>query len=312
MQYLLAADGGGTKTHVICADETGATVGEGFSGPTSLASVTPGAASFNLREAVRQSVQNLPAGSLISLLMMGLAGMDTQAEAETARTVFTQVLQDFPIQRLDLVNDTEIALATGTQAADAVVLISGTGSNCFGRNAAGTTAKSGGLDYLLTDQGSGYAIGRSVLRAAVKSYDGRSARTELEQYVCEHFRIASVAELKDKVHSPLLTKTEIAELSQVCLRAFDQGDEVAKQIFDQAIAELGLMARAVLQRLDLLGKPVECVMAGSITKLAYIQTGIQQQLTQLSPAAKIVIPTQAPVHGAVMMGLQRLKTATSA
>lgn len=300
-RYLLAVDGGGTKTHVLCTKEDGTQVGEGFSGPTSLAATTPGAASFNLREGVRQATQMLPSGYTIAVLAMGLAGMDTQQEEQNARTIFTQVLEDYHIQRLELVNDSQIALLNGTESENAVVLISGTGSNCFGRNAEGKTAKSGGLDYILTDQGSGYAIGRAVLRAAVKSFDGRLPATELVQFVCEHFHIASIAELKDKVHNPLLTKTEIAELSQLCLRAYDQGDEVAQSIFAHAVEELTAMIKAVLERLALLDKPVDCVLAGSITKISLIHDQLKLRLEQLNPQITIIVSTNAPVHGAVRL-----------
>lgn len=308
-RYLLAVDGGGTKTHVLCTKEDGTQVGEGFSGPTSLAATTPGAASFNLREGVRQATQGLPPNSSIALLAMGLAGMDTQLEEQNARTIFTQVLEDYHIVRMELVNDCQIALLNGTEADNAIVLISGTGSNCFGRNTEGKTAKSGGLDYLLTDQGSGYAIGRAVLRAAVKSFDGRLPATELVQYVCEHFHIASIADLKDKVHNPLLTKTEIAELSQLCLRAYDQGDEVAQSIFAHTIEELMEMMKAVLTHLNLLDKPVDCVLAGSITKISLVHDQLKMLLEQQNPQIKVLVPTQAPVHGAVRLAQKLLRSA---
>jgi N-acetylglucosamine kinase-like BadF-type ATPase len=236
-EYVLAVDGGGTKTHVVCADLSGAVVGEGMSGPASLTALSPGAASYNVREAVRQSLASLPEGTPIKSLVMGLAGMDTPEEEAVARPIFTDVLASFQIGHIQLLNDTIIALENGTEAADALVLISGTGSNCYGRNSAGQTAKAGGMDYLLTDQGSGYAIGRAVLRFAVKSFDGRIGKTALEPLVCEHFRIKTIAELKNKVTTPPLTKTEVAELTQVCLRAFDQGDERAKSIFKYVVNE---------------------------------------------------------------------------
>jgi N-acetylglucosamine kinase-like BadF-type ATPase len=299
--FLLAIDGGGTKTQVICADENQQIIGEGVSGPTSLTATTAGAAGFNLREAIRQSIVSLPPDSTIGLACMGLAGMDTTQESSTARQVFTQVLDDLKIGRFELVNDIVIALENGTTEKNALALISGTGSNCYGRNAAGETAHSSGMDYLLTDQGSGYGIGRAALRAAVKSFDGRGAKTQLEQFVSEHFRISTIAELKDKVHNPMINKTEVAEIAQVCLRAMDQGDVVAKEIFTHATDELVLMAKAVLTRLRLLDQPVDCVLSGSVTKISSIQEPLQVKLKELCPQIKVLVPDQAPVYGALRL-----------
>jgi N-acetylglucosamine kinase-like BadF-type ATPase len=306
MKYVLAVDGGGSKTHVICADETGAIIGEGVSGPTSLTATTVGAASFNLKEAVRQATETLPPETSFANLTIGLAGLDTPPEEVQARSVFTQVMSDRKIDHFILVNDTVIALENGTDDANALVVIAGTGSNCFGRNAQGMTAQAGGLDYILSDQGSGYNIGRAVLRKAVKSFDGRGPKTELEQFVCEHFHINSIAELKPKVHNPLLTKTEVAELAQQCLRAFDQGDQIAKGIFDHNIDELILMATAVLEKLELKETPSTCVLAGSITKIAYVQTQFSDHLKKAFPQVQVVVPTTPPVHGAVKLALKAL------
>ncbi|HYD35626.1 MAG TPA: BadF/BadG/BcrA/BcrD ATPase family protein [Vitreimonas sp.] len=305
MKYVLAVDGGGTKTHVLCADETGQVIGEGYAGPTNMTAITPGAASFNLREGVRQATEKLEPGFVIQNMVMGLAGADSVEEEQNARQVFLQVLQDYTIENLTLVNDTVIALANGSEATDALILVAGTGSNCFGHNSEGKTAKAGGMDYILADQGSGYSIGRAVLRKAVKSFDGRGPHTELEQFVCEHFKISSIAELKPKVHNPLLTKTEIAELAQVCLRAFDQGDATAKDIFDHNLDELYTMATAVINRLGLKDKKVDLVLAGSITKIAYIQNNLTKRLQEYCPALNVIVPTTAPVHGALKMALKK-------
>ena len=225
--FLLAVDGGGTKTKVICADPTGKVLGEGESGPTNLTVTSSGAAAMNLREAIRQAIEKLGENPHFAVLAMGLAGMDTPREQEGARHMFSQVLQWYHLDTFILVNDIHIALESGTDAVEAVALIAGTGSNCFGRNAQGQMAKTGGMDYLLSDQGSGYDLGRRTLREAVKSYDGRAPKSLLENLVAQHFEVESLASLKDKVYNPALTKAQVAHLAKICEVAYKQGDEVA-------------------------------------------------------------------------------------
>ena len=101
MEYVLAIDGGATKTRAVCADLAGQVVGEGEAGPTSLATTSVGAASFNLREAMRQATQQLPAEFTIKKAVMGLAGLDTDKEKAQSLEVFGPVLEFFKIAEFE-------------------------------------------------------------------------------------------------------------------------------------------------------------------------------------------------------------------
>jgi N-acetylglucosamine kinase-like BadF-type ATPase len=304
MQYVLGVDGGGTKTHIRCVDEMGNVVGEGLSGPTNLTTTAVGAASFNLVEGVRQATEKLPPKPSIRKAVMGLAGLDTQAEIETAKTVFSQAVADLEIHNLVLVNDTVIALESGSDKPNAITLIAGTGSNCFGHNEEGETAKAGGMDFLLADQGAGYAIGRDTLRLAVKSFDGRAPKSLIEELVRKHFNIPNITELKTVVYHPPLTKAEVAEIARICLDAFQQGDAGARQIFDKAINELLIMSETVLKKLHMEDRDVDCVLVGGITRIAYFREQLAVKFTQKFPKLCLVLPTQAPVYGAVKLALR--------
>jgi len=304
MKYLLAIDGGGSKTHALCCDEQGHELGEGLAGATSLTATEIGAASFNLQEVIRQATQNLPPQWRIEKMVMGLAGIDTQAEIDNAAAVFKQSLQYLPIGSVQLVNDILVALESGTNNPNAVALIAGTGSNCYGRTEEGQEAKTGGMDFLLTDEGSGYAIGRAVLRAAVKSFDGRGPKTILENAVVEHFHLQSINELKTVVYHPLLNKTEVGELSKMCTPAVEQGDIVSVAIFDKAVEDLYIMVRVVLEKLDLLCKNTDCVLVGGMTKIPYIQDHLKAKLGELCPQLVIQIPEKPPVYGALKLAMR--------
>jgi N-acetylglucosamine kinase-like BadF-type ATPase len=301
MKYFLAVDGGGTKTQVICADEQGVVVGEGWSGSTNLTATTVGEASFNLQEAVRQAMQNLPDDAEVAMLSMGAAGLDTAQEIQTAEDVFRQALGHKTIGRILLVNDTLIALASGTDEADAVVLIAGTGSHCYGRLSNGQVAKTGGLDFLLTDDGSGYDIGRKILRAAVRSYDGRGPKTPLESSVCAHFQVPSISELKNVIYHPLLSKTEVAEVSRLMTPELMAHDPVTMEILDTACRDLSLMVTTVAKKLSLDQKRFPCVMVGGISRLLQIQAGMVKYITPVCPQITFVTPDKPPAYGALKL-----------
>jgi len=301
MNYYLAVDGGGSTTTVICANQEGQIIGEGLSGPTSLTATSMGAASFNLREAVRQAIEKLPPETKFQALAMGLAGMDTPAEKQTALKVFSEVLSHLQLDQFILVNDIVIALESGTDNQNAVALIAGTGSNCYGRNSQGEEAKTSGMDYILADQGSGFYIGSQILRAVVKSFDGRGQKTIMEKMIGDYFHLESLSDLKTVVYNPTLSKAEIADLSVICFQALEQKDEVAETIVKMAIEELFLMAATVIDRLKMTTVPLDCILSGGIMNNAYLREQVSQKLITKCSQIKIVTPTQKPVFGALKM-----------
>jgi len=305
-KYLLAVDGGGTKTEAICTDDTGAVVGRGLSGPTNLTSTSVGAASFNLIEAIRQAIETLPEQSRtgFQILAMGLAGLDSQKEYDNAYDVFGRATAHYRIEKFILVNDSVVALKNGTDAENAVVVICGTGSICYGRNQTGKDAKTSGMDYLLTDQGSGYDIGRRVLREAVKSFDGRSPKSVLEELVCEHFKLGSVAELKNVVYHPPLTKIEVAELAPLCTKAFDQGDRVAHEILDKVTGDILSMVNTVAHKLML--DQFDLVLSGPVTTIPYVNKIITANIKLEFPRVNIITPVDKPVFGALKIAMQEI------
>lgn len=303
-QYYLAVDGGGTKTKVVCANSSGDIVGEGLSGPTNLTATNAGAASFSLKEAIRQATEKLPQGWQVENMVMGLAGMDTPDEHENARIIFGDVIQLYPIKQYQLVNDIVIGMASGSSHKDAITLISGTGSNCYGRNAEGEEAKSSGMDFILADQGSGYQVGLDTLKMAVKSFDGRAAKSSLEQAVCHYFQIESMVELKKYVYSPVMSKPEIAELAKITITAQEAGDPVATGILEWASHELLEMARAVITRLNMQDRVVDCVLVGSMTSVPYMYRRLSEELPSICPQIVLLRPEKEPVYGALKMAME--------
>lgn len=302
--YYLAVDGGGTKTTVWLANALDQVVGKGSSGPMSLAATTQASAVTNLLEAVREATKD-QRNIHLQKVVIGLAGVDTPSEHQRAESLFAEALHsEFSIQEFVLVNDVVIALESGATQENAVALISGTGSNCFGRNAQGDHAKTGGMDFLLSDQGSGFDIGQQVLRAAVKSYDGRGTKTLLESLVCEHFDIASISDLKDKVYHPPLNKTEIAGLAKLCFIALEKKDTRANEIVTAAINELVVMVETVLKRLNMHNEPTDLVLVGGIATDPYVRQLLSLRFKVRYPKLSLTVPEHPSVYGALKLAIQ--------
>lgn len=303
--FILAVDGGGTKTTAWIAQQDGTVLGKATTGAMSLAATSPERAVENFLLAIELASEHLEDINF-SHVVIGLAGVDTHEELQRADELFkTALAEKFAVDSCEVVNDTVIALASGTQSKNAIVLISGTGSNCFGHNEAGQTAKTGGMDYLLSDQGSGFEIGQMVLRAAIKSFDGRSAKSILEKLVCDHFKIDSAEQLKNKVYHPMLNKTQIGELGKMCFIARELQDTIANEIIVHALNELIEMVITVLKRLQLSDIETDLVLIGGIATDPYTKSQLDIRLHANYKKLNLIVPTHPPVYGALQLALQK-------
>ncbi len=308
-EYIIGVDGGGSKTDGLCADMSGHVLTRATTGPTSLTATSLGLASMNLVETFRQLTAGLTGELYFPKVVIGIAGLDTPEEKQRAEDVFRDVLQGYHIGTLTIVNDIHLVLAAGSKQGNVIALISGTGSQCYGKGMDGRSARTGGMDFLLTDQGSGYEIGRRVLRAAVCSFDGRSIPSSLEQMVLKHFEVEDFNDLKAKVYFPILNKAQVAELAKVCVDAHQQGDKVATQILDDMALDLLNMAEAVIRRLEFTNEAAEVICSGGIAKLPFIFEKVKSALAPKYPKLSIKIMEEEPVFGAITLALEELKGA---
>jgi N-acetylglucosamine kinase-like BadF-type ATPase len=148
--------------------------------------------------------------------------------------------------RLALANDL-VPLVLGPPLwGHGVVVAAGTGSSVLGRHRSGRTARVGGYEYLLSDEGGGFDIGLRGLRAAARAHDGRGPATEL---------VASAR------RAPF-PKPAVARFARQVCEAWVAGDGVAGAIVEGAIDELVASAARVA---SVLGAGVmPCVLTGSI------------------------------------------------
>lgn len=150
--FVVGIDGGGTKTRVaVCASDG-----------TLLHRETLGA--FNL-SAIGEDGFRRRVGEILTLcgdmracgaLCVGGAGASGAAMGEILRA---ELAAHGFARKLLLCGDHEIALA-GAMQTPGCVLIAGTGSICYGKNAAGEHFRCGGGGHIIDDPGSGYALGR--------------------------------------------------------------------------------------------------------------------------------------------------------
>ncbi len=91
--------------------------------------------------------------------------------------------QEFLNAVSQVTTDYEIALEAAVGAGPGVVLIAGTGSAAYGRNAAGEMARAGGYGPWVGDEGSAFEIGRRAVAAVARTRDQAAPMTLLTDMI---------------------------------------------------------------------------------------------------------------------------------
>ena len=191
MDLYVGIDGGGTRTTAVATGPDGRVVARA-EGEAGIVKVLEPAAGVSIlvgltrRAAAAAGAPEAPVAALCCALSG--AGREPERVALEAALRATGVAQCIRVT-----TDAEGAMADafGTGAAG-ILLIAGTGSIAWGRDAAGRTARAGGWGFQLGDEGSGYFLGMAALQAVVRAHDGRAPETTLTADVLERTGVGAV------------------------------------------------------------------------------------------------------------------------
>jgi N-acetylglucosamine kinase-like BadF-type ATPase len=299
MLYVLGIDAGGTKTVCQLADGQGTVISEGRSTGANLQAVGELEVEKVLHRVMEEAIGERRI--VPDAICLGIAGVDRPDDAAVVRGIMKRIGYK---ARVLVVNDALVALEAGAPDQPGVVIISGTGSICYGRNAEGLAARSGGWGYVLGDEGSGYWIGRAALRAVLREADRRGKATALTPLLLEHFGVDRPQGLIHEVYHSNLKPAAIGVLATSVQTAFAQGDEVAIGILRGAANELEASAMSVARRLDLVGSKFAFILAGGIFKaVPWLKDELSRRLPVVSPGSIVRLLDREPASGAVRLAL---------
>ena len=286
--FIAGIDGGGTHTRIELRDMENRRIRRGDFGPFNINSIGETAFRHLLRQVfawcgdMRECVR----------LCVGAAGISNPKVGE----ILGEELENVGFSgKWKLCGDQEIALR-GAMEGHGLVVIAGTGSICFGKNAAGETARSGGFGHLIDDGGSGYALGRAVLAGAVRIHDGRVTDSGILRAVCDRLG-GGPEKIVPFVYSPETDKAAIARLCYVALELAEQGDKEAMGILHREAEELVLLVRAVQNRLNMPGCRI-ALLGGLLTEENAYRAVAAEKLSTLGP---VVTAEHSALWGAAQM-----------
>jgi N-acetylglucosamine kinase len=297
--HVLGIDVGGTKTVCLLANEDGTIVARAREAGANL----QGVGELALEKVLHSVMKAALAGQNVvpSAICLGIAGVDRAVDRDVVLEIMDRIGYKATIL---IVNDALIALQAGIGDAPGIVVVSGTGSIAYGRNAHGEAARAGGWGYVLGDEGSGYWIGRMALRAAVRHADGRGRETSLTPSLLGHFGLTRAEELTHRVYHEALAPSAIGALARYVQQARDDGDFVATGILDQAAEELFTAAAAVMKRLEMDRESFSFVLAGGMFHaIPWLHGQLKMLLPSLAPQSRTIRLEEDPAVGAVQLAL---------
>lgn len=306
-QLILGIDGGGTSTRVVLASRNGEVLGFGRSGPSNYDDVGIEKTRENIKLAVEQAwnksgLPQRPADSAF----LGMAGVVSDSD----RSIISEITASLGLASMDFVgidHDIRIALAGGLALKPGIVIIAGTGSSCYGRNAEGQSCRVGGWGYLLDDGGSSYYLGIEAIKAVVRSEDGRMGSTTLAEKVLAKLGIKEMQDLMHRIYSPRMSRTEIASLAPVVLETAQQGDAIAQKIVGDGLNELALLVKIAAQRLNLTTAGLNVTAVGGLAHSGdYYKSGLYAAIYSQLPGVQILEPVLSPVFGAALLAIEML------
>ena len=302
MNCYIGIDGGGSKTLLRMIDEEGTVIFEELGGGSNPYTVAPADAEKLLHTLIGKAKAAMPAGASLAGVCMGAAGADTDEDY----AFFDRVLREASgCDRVKAVNDGHAALYATLGDRAGVVVASGTGSICWGKNEAGEVCRVGGWGYLFSDEGSGYSMVNDAMKTVCHTMDGRASKGSLLlEALMEAFGVNTNEELVSEIYRSPVPQS-IAAYFPLVSKAAAEKDPLAMEVVDRGMEELVELVASTARRIGMY--PVFTVgMTGSIlTKVELTRNLFIQKMVERFPKCTIIEDKAENVDGALYIA-QRL------
>ncbi len=294
--YFLGVDGGQSSTTAMVGDELGHVIGYGRGGPCNHVKSGDGRKKF---------LGAMDACLGAALAEAGLDGATVQYRAAclgfSGGPADKEALLHEMLRTGEMLvtHDGLIALSGATAGAPGIITIAGTGQFCFGRNAAGVTARAGGWGFAFGDEGGGYDLTRQALRAALRMEEGWGPETSLRARLLDATGAASANDLLHRFYTDEYSRPRIASFSKLVDEAAQEGDAVAQELLQQAARQLAMYTAAVRQRLFTPGDDIAVAYIGGVFRSDLLRERFRA-LVELEDGCHVGPPVYGPAAGALL------------
>jgi N-acetylglucosamine kinase-like BadF-type ATPase len=299
MRFLAGIDSGASKTFVRLSGLDNSTITEGRTEAGNLFTVD--------RNALETSLGGLIAGLLsrsgLSLsdcegVCAGVAGAADPLNRDTVRDILRRIGFSCPLL---VITDVKAAFAGALGCKEGIIVISGTGSVCLACDSEGNETRAGGWGRLISDEGSGYAIGRDMLHAVMWAHD-ENRKTSLADPAFKHFNVKSYNELIRAVYRSNTGVKDIAALAPCCIEIAEREGGEALGILEEAARSLSRLISAVYRKKWPDGAVIDWSYGGGIlTGSPFILKLLNDQVKRQCPALSRCEPASDAAAGAIVI-----------
>lgn len=305
LPYVLAADGGNSKTELVLADIEGTVLTRQL-----LAGTRPhldggiAAMATALAEGARAARATVGLQAVRPVQgVLCLANVDLpEEEVESQRALASRGVAD----ALVVQNDTFAVLAAGTDRGWGIAVVAGAGINALGVHPDGRVHRFLALGDYTGDWGGGHSLAVGALGAAIRESDGRGSRTILSELVPHAFGRPDARSVAVAVHRGEITDHALLAVAPVVLEAATAGDRVSIMLVERLGDELHEFAAAAVRELDLAALDVDVVLGGGVLQSGnkVLMDRFTSRMLDTAPRARLRVLEVAPVAGALVTALR--------
>lgn len=293
MSYSLSLDGGGSKLAAVLFDEEGALVAHAAAG-----SVNPRFAGHRqVIGHIEDCFRRLFAGRAVPRLERILC-----ASVAEDRALYLNALSAYSEcgEWIDLGEGRLGLLACGIYPSG-VLALSGTGSDVFYIKDGRQEDIIGGHGALISDAGSGYAIGKAALEAALRAAEGWGPPTVLLEEICRQLDIGDIHEAVTRIYRSPAPVGAIASLTRSVGLAAERRDATALEILEDAGTILAEQVQSMLRRHPEAASLPLAVIGGAFKTHPLLLDAFRRRLAPLP----VRTPLFEPVVGGVVYEIYR-------
>ena len=308
MKYVLGVDSGGTKFLVRAADLNGNLIGMD-EGPSAYHYMKP---LDEVKRLIGESIDRCLAQfggkrADCAYILSGCSGCDSDEDQQLLTDLYAG-LEGFSCP-VCCVNDAELAHYTATGGVG-LLLVAGTGSIAFGRNASGETRRVGGWPLsVMGEEGSGRYVDAWAMHEYTRYLDGVRPKTPMMEAIREATGVSTAKEMMEYGMAMFGPPHPTPRLGAVVNASAEQGDKCAQ----------GILMRAARGNFDLLHELAGALGYGAqdafpiglwgstILKGTYQRKLLMDMLHEAYPKTSVVVADVDAAHGAVRWAIERLR-----
>lgn len=305
-KLFLGIDGGQSHTEAVVADENGNILGTGFGGALDHGNLPDGRTS--LKNAINNSVNE-------ALLKAGFPNIEN-TKFVSAHCGLTggadykeEVIRDLiKAENLVVTHDALTALFGATGGKAGIVVIAGTGSIVFGVNDKGKTARSGGLGYIFSDEGSGFWLALETIKLAIKEQDGVISDYNLQNLVLDFFKVGAIRELTNAFYNGNISRDKIASFAKRISVEAENGNDLLKNLISSGANYLVENVKGAAKNLEFENNRCVVSAVGGMFQSALMKRFFVEILRAKITNAEFCEPRFPPPIGALFLAYQNSNT----